>query len=61
MNKSTPEMMACLKNHGADFEALENDTYDTPVYSARKSANFLNYEKACEYLVLTFFNIARNS
>ena len=51
MNKFTPEMMTCLKNHGADFEALENNLHDTPVYSARKAANFLNYEKVCEYLM----------
>ncbi|XP_066936826.1 serine/threonine-protein phosphatase 6 regulatory ankyrin repeat subunit C-like [Clytia hemisphaerica] len=46
MNKPVPEMLVCLKNHGADFDTLENETHDTPLYSARKAANLHNLEKA---------------
>ena len=49
MNKPLPGMMACLKAHGADFDVAENGMHDTPIYSARKAANLINYEKACKF------------
>lgn len=54
-NKMTPSMIACLKNHGADFDSLENNEHDTAVYSARKAGNFINFEKAMKGEVMCEF------